>query len=136
MLVAFEFTGAVLMRVLKDERAISVDTRPPTHNGPSFQGDIRDAVHVRMWKVIFFVGPNCYQHMRLDKCLDDKIQDCRAFWGAAMVIWCICCAHAIALLVEQPDTIVEQYRNKNMPGVRVIEVRAPKCRHKTEDTVW
>ena len=76
------------------------------------------------WDAVYFVGPNCFQHLRRDHTLQDKINDGRAFWGAAMVLWCLCCPYARALVVEQPDTIVYDYLDlESLEGVELIELR-------------
>ena len=63
--------------------------------------------------------------MRYDTCLSKKMADGRAYWGAVMVLWCICCAYAEAFLVEQPDTNTHDYLDiASMPGVAVLEVRS------------
>ena len=125
-IVVFEFSGALLL-VLRAAgvQAISVDLRSPEHDGPSFQGDFRILLHLKMWEKAFFVGPSCYQHLRRDiQCLPAKMRDGRAYWGGAMVIWCICSPYARVKLVEQPDTIVHDYLDVGqMPGVEVVELR-------------
>jgi hypothetical protein len=51
-------------------------------------------VGLRFWERAYFF-PNCFQHLRGDnRCLHLKIDDCRAFWAAAMVLWCLACPHA------------------------------------------
>ena len=76
VVVAFEFSGALLVRLLSQGvKAISVDKRAPDHDGPSFQGDFADLLGLQAWDMAFFVGPPCYQHMRHDKCLAAKIKD-------------------------------------------------------------
>ena len=125
MLVAFEFTGALLMHVLRDHKAMSVDQRTALHGGPHYRGDVRDVIDLRVWDVIYMTGPPCYQMMRRDACLQAKMDDGRAFWGVALVVWCVCCAHAKALLVEQPDTIADDYlRADELPGVHVLTIRS------------
>lgn len=96
--VAFEFTGALRDALRsKGVEAISNDLRPTTRDGPHVVADVREVVPLQRWRAIFFVGPDCYQHLRADvECLPNKIADCRAFWGGAMVlcfaasgrIWC------------------------------------------------
>ena len=125
-LVVFEFSGG-LLRALLDAgvSAFAVDKREPEHDGPSFQGDVRAIIDLKKWRAVYFVGPNCYQNMRYDACLSKKIDDGRAYWGAVMVLWCICCAYAEAFLVEQPDTNTHDYLDvESMPGVAVLEVRS------------
>ncbi|KAL3920329.1 MAG: hypothetical protein SGPRY_005292 [Prymnesium sp.] len=125
VLVAFEFTGA-LREALRSKGvdAMSTDLRPTMRSGPHVIADVRDVVALQHWRAIFFVGPDCYQHLRADvDCLPHKIADGRAFWGGAMVIWCICCEWATMVLVEQPDTIVHDYLDtQDMPGVAVRHV--------------
>jgi hypothetical protein len=129
-LVACEWTGALVAHLggkadAAEWETVSVDLRVPEHRGPSYQGDVRDVIDLVMWDEVYFIGPNCFQHLRKDKCLSYKIEDGRAFWGGAMVLWCICCPHAKALVVEQPDTICFDYIDwESMPGVTVVEVRS------------
>ena len=124
VLVVFEFSGALLMRLLRKYKAMSVDLRAPEHGGPAYQGDVRDIIHLRLWDAIYFVGPNCYQHMRHDQTLQAKLDDGRAFWGGAMVLWCLCCEYAKALIMEQPDTIVFDYViSESLVGVEMIELQ-------------
>lgn len=92
------------------KNAISVDFRDTEVDGPHVVGDVREVVSLQRWKSIYFVGPNCYQHLRADvDCLPAKIRDGRAFWAGAMVMWCICCPRSDSVLVEQPDTIFDDY---------------------------
>ena len=123
-LVVFEFSGAVLLPVLRQYRAMSVDKRAAEHGAPHYQGDVRDVIDLRMWDAVYFVGPNCFQHLRRDHCLQSKIDDGRAFWGAAMVLWCLCCVWTLALILEQPDTIVYDYIDiDELCGVEIVELR-------------
>jgi hypothetical protein len=70
---------------------------------------VRDIVGLRHWERAYFF-PNCFQHLRGDEqCLPFKIDDCRAFWAAAMVLWCLTCPNADVVVVEQPDTLVYDY---------------------------
>ena len=87
-LVAFEMSGALLSKLLaQGKKAMSVDVVQPEHDLPSFRGDVRVAVEAKYWEAIFFVGPNCYQHLLGDVyCVRHKILDCRAYWAGAMVI--------------------------------------------------
>lgn len=125
VLVAFEFTGALRGALRRrGVNAISTDLRPTTAKGPHVVADVREIVPLQQWKAIFFVGPDCYQHLRADvECLPHKIADGRAFWGGAMVVWCLCCKWADMVLVEQPDTIANDYLEaEKMPGVKVYQV--------------
>ena len=89
-LVLFEYTGAVLLPLLgKGTKVMSVDKRAPLHNGPSYQGDAKDVVHLKTWVVVYCVGPNCFQHLVYDSLLHLKIDDGRAFWAGARVVWCV-----------------------------------------------
>ena len=110
VLVACEFSGALISTLAaQGHSAISCDLRPAEHGFPHYQGDVRDIVHLRRWERAYFF-PNCFQHLRGDEhCLRHKIHDCRAFWAAAMVLWCLACPHADVVVVEQPDTIVYDY---------------------------
>ena len=126
MLVAMETSGAIVGALgSSGAPAISVDLQRPEHDGPSYQGDVRDVIPLRHWRIIFFVGPNCFQHMRRDHLtLEDKIQDCRAYWGGAMVLWCLATPHATTVLVEQPDTIVYDFvKLGSRTDVQVHELR-------------
>ena len=110
ILVACEFSGA-LTTVLRAQghRTLSCDLRPALHRFPHYQGDVRAIVGLQRWERAYFF-PNCFQHLRGDdRCLPFKIDDCRAFWAAAMVLWCLSCPHARVVIVEQPDTIVYDY---------------------------
>ena len=110
VLVACEFSGA-LTTVLQAQghRTLSCDLRPALHRFPHYQGDVRAIVGLQRWERAYFF-PNCFQHLRGDdRCLPFKIDDCRAFWAAAMVLWCLSCPHARVVIVEQPDTIVYDY---------------------------
>ena len=110
VLVACEFSGALISALAaQGHNAISCDLRPAEHSFPHYQGDVRDIVHLQRWERAYFF-PNCFQHLRGDEhCLRHKIHDCRAFWAAAMVLWCLACPHADIVVVEQPDTIVYDY---------------------------
>lgn len=129
VLVAFEFSGALTNQLAANGISVmSCDQRPPQHHHPAYRGDVQDIVALQLWDAIFFVGPNCFQHLRGDHdCLSSKISDGRAFWGAAMVLWCICCTWAIMTLTEQPDTIGHDYfALDELPDVTVIETRTSK----------
>lgn len=82
-------------------------------------------VPLRRWAAVYFVGPDCYQHLRADQgCLRSKIKDGRAFWAGARVLWCICCEHAEMVLVEQQDTIFNDFfMPSDVPGCEVREHR-------------
>lgn len=67
--------------------------------------------------------PPCFQQLRADvRCLPQKIADGRAFWGCALVLWCLSCPNADVVVVEQPDTIVYDSLPP-LPGVDIIEFR-------------
>jgi len=130
VLVAYEWTGGLMLALAsRGVQAMSVDWRAPDHDLPSHQGDVREVIDLRRWRAVYSVGPACFQGIRHDRCLAAKIADCRAFWGAAEVIWCICCPHADATLTEQPDTIVHDYlelaaMGSEPGGVEVLELRS------------
>ena len=126
-LVAMEYSGALLeARIARGSKAMSCDRRQPEHDHFHYLGDVRDIIELQVWEAVFFVGPNCYQHLRGDlDCLDFKIADGRAFWAGLMVLWCICCGTAMMLLVEQPDTIGHDYFQFEVEHeVAVIETRS------------
>ena len=108
VLVGMEFSGAVRSALeALGFVALSVDFRPSLDGGLHYQGDVRDVLALRPghWQALYFF-PNCFQHLRADVgCLPLKLQDGRAFWGCAMVLWCVC-QPAPLVVVEQPDTIV------------------------------
>lgn len=108
VLVGMEFSGAVRSALeALGFVALSVDFRPSLDGGLHYQGDVRDVLVLRPghWQALYFF-PNCFQHLRADVgCLPLKLQDGRAFWGCAMVLWCVC-QSAPLVVVEQPDTIV------------------------------
>lgn len=121
-LVAMEFSGAV--RSALEEagvRAISADTRACDIGGMHYQGDVRDIAHLHTWERVYMF-PSCYQQFRGDDCLAFKIADGRAFWGIAMVLWCICLPNCHSLLVEQSDTLVADFFPSGLlPDVSVTE---------------
>ena len=108
VLVGMEFSGAVRSALeALGLVALSVDFRPSLDGGLHYQGDVRDVLALRPghWQALYFF-PNCFQQLRADVgCLPLKLQDGRAFWGCAMVLWCVC-QSAPLVVVEQPDTIV------------------------------
>ena len=124
VLVGMEFTGTVRDAFAAQQIvAISVDFRECDAGGMHFCGDVRDVVHLTTWDAIYFFPP-CYQHLRADvECLPLKICDGRAFWGCAMVLWCLCCPHSAMVVVEQPDTIV--YDGLLIPQVTFYQFRTP-----------
>ena len=66
-LVAMEFSGALLITLLDaGVAAMSVDRRHPDHALPSFMGEVETVVQAQQWTAVFFVGPNCFQHLRGD----------------------------------------------------------------------
>ena len=134
-LVAYEFSGAVLRALqARGLKAMSCDLRAAEHEGPHYEGDVSDIVDLQMWDAIYFIGPDCYQHLRWDLfCLEHKIADGRAFWGGAKVLWCICCPHARMIIVEQPDTIGHDYMDlASLPGVSVKEMRTSEAGDKSD----
>ena len=108
-LVGFEFSGAVRSALeAVGRRALSVDFRECEMGGMHAMLDARDVVMLQHWSRVFLFPP-CFQQLRADEdCLQAKIDDGRAFWGCALVIFCFCVA-ADLLVVEQPDTIVADY---------------------------
>ena len=103
-LILFEFSGALRGALLaRGIKAISADFRDSETPGPHFRGDVRAIAPLKRWTGIFAVGPPCFQHLRRDTiCLPFKLQDGRAFWAGALVLWCICLNNADFLCVEQP----------------------------------
>ena len=125
-LVAYTFSGTLLKELeARGIKAMTCDKRPAEHDGPHYEGDVMDILDLQLWDAIYFVGPECYQHLRWDRfCLQHKIADGRAYWGGAKVLWCICCPHARMIIVEQPDTIGHDYMDlSSLPGVSVKEMR-------------
>ena len=135
ILIAMTFTDQ-LLRALQaaGKTAMTADRRLPEHKGPSFQGEVRTIVEMKVWDAIYFTGPNCYQHLRRDHLtLQEKLDDGRAYWAGAMVLWCICVAYAIMIIVEQPDTICHDHFNlSDMPGVEVREIWTSQYRDKKD----
>ena len=124
-LVGFEFSGAMRQALeSKGIRAVSVDLRECDIGGMHFQGDVREVAHLQQWKMAWFFPP-CFQQLRGDvDCLDFKLSDARAFWGIATVLWCVCFQSALAVAVEQPDTIVPDFVDaSSLPGTTVTEFR-------------
>lgn len=127
VLVGFEFSGA-LSRALTMEGfvVLSCDLRPLESKATHFhyQGDIRDVLPLQHWERVYFFPP-CFQHLRADvECLPRKVQDGRAYWGCALVLWCLACPNADAVVVEQPDTIVNDGL-RLPPSVDLVEFRTP-----------
>ena len=110
VLVSCEFSGALSDALLANgKRVLTCDLRPSLGAAPHYLGDVRDVVHLAHWEAAYFF-PNCFQHFRHDvDCLPNKIDDGRAFWAGAFVLWCLCCPNASSVFVEQPDTIVYDY---------------------------
>ena len=108
-IVGFEFSGAVRQALeAAGRRALSVDRRACDVGGMHAVLDVRDVVPLACWRRAFFFPP-CFQQLRADEdCLQAKIDDGRAFWGCALVIWCFCTPSEL-LMVEQPDTIVADF---------------------------
>ena len=126
VVVAFEFSGALLVRLLSQGvKAISVDKRAPDHDGPSFQGDFADLLGLQAWDMAFFVGPPCYQHMRHDKCLAAKIKDGRAYWAGALNWRCLTWPNIKSVVVESPDVIShDMFDATTLPGVTMQRFRS------------
>ena len=129
-LVLFEFSGA--QRDALRERgilAISADVRDSDSEGPHYRGDIRDIVPLKHWEAVLAVGPPCYQHLRNDRhCLPLKMKDGRAFWAGALVLWCVCINNADMILVEQPDTVANDFFDfSDVPQLEVREFRTSQC---------
>ena len=125
-LMAYEFSGAMVRARSKvGKKVMSTDKRAAEHDGYHYEGEAEDVVALKRWAAIWFVGPNCYQHLRGDvHCLADKKRDGRAWWGVAKVWWCVCSANGDMLIVEQPDTIAHDYVQwQRLPGVTVHNVR-------------
>lgn len=89
-----------------------------------YLGDIREVAHLAQWETAYFF-PNCFQQLRGDELsLPYKMADGRAFWGLAMVVWCICFGHAEVVVVEQPDTVLPDFLDvRTLPQTRVEEFR-------------
>jgi len=125
MLVACEFSGAV-RTALEAEGivALSADVRACSIGGLHYVGDVRDVLPLTQWARVYCFPP-CFQQLRADaNCLGPKIADCRAFWGCAFVIYCICCPNATSVVVEQSDTIVHDYLDLSAhPDAEVVEFR-------------
>lgn len=122
-LIGFEFSGAVLLaRQALGVIAISSDVRPAEHEGLHYLGCVQEIIHLRVWDRVYMFPP-CFQHLLGDMdCLPYKLQDGRAFWAGALVLWCICTASAKAVLVEQPDTLLHHMLDvSRYDGVTVLE---------------
>lgn len=121
-LVGMEFSGAVRLALeSQGVRALSVDLRTCDVGGMHFKGDVRLVVGLQRWDKVYLFPP-CFQQCRRDECLPYKIADGRAFWGIAMVLWCVCISTADTLLVEQSDTIVADFAPLHLlPDVAVVE---------------
>ena len=120
-IVAYEFSGAMgKARAKMGAQVFVVDRRDPEHDLPSYKGDVRDVIGLRLWSVGWFLGPNCFQHMRRDYNSAQKLGDGRAFFGVAEVEWGLDCPHVRALVMEQPDTIAHDYID--MSGRRATQV--------------
>ena len=120
-LVGFEFSGALSEQLLAVGRqALTCDPRRSEGRAPHYQGEVQDIITLADWEVIFLVGPPCYQQMRRDEYLPQKIADGRAWWAVALVWWCICRPHS---LTEQPNTIAHDFADAGALGARVVELR-------------
>ena len=83
-MVAYEFSGAMgKARAKMGKQVFVVDLRDPEHDLPCYRGDVRDVIGLRLWSVGWFLGPNCFQHMRRDDNSAQKLADGRAFFGVA-----------------------------------------------------
>ena len=79
-LVAYTFSGELIKALeATGKRVITADTRDPLHDRPSYKGDVADIIPLRQWEGIYCTGPPCYQTMRRDLCLANKIADGRAW---------------------------------------------------------
>ena len=107
--VGFEFSGAVRGSLERGGRvALSADRRPCDLGGMHACVDVLLILHLRHWERAYLFPP-CFQQLRADEdCLYYKLRDGRAFWGCAVVIFCLC-VEADLLMVEQPDTIVSDF---------------------------
>ena len=124
-LTGFEFTGAI--RVDLEQQgyaAISCDKRLCLIGGHHFVGDARLLLSLTVWSYAVLFPP-CFQQLRGDlDCIEAKIKDGRAFWGCALVVYCIVATTAVMLAVEQPDTLVhDAFDAQAWPDVRVVELR-------------
>ena len=122
-LIGFEFSGAMLLaRRALGVVAITADVRPAEHDGLHYLGSVQDIINLRTWNRAYMFPP-CFQHLIGDsECLPRKLQDGRAFWAGALVLWCICIASAHAVMVEQPDTLLHHMLDvRAYTGVVVLE---------------
>ena len=134
VLVSCEFSGALSDALLANgKRVLTCDLRPSLGTAPHYLGDVRDVVHLAHWEAAYFF-PNCFQHFRHDvDCLPNKIDDGRAFWAGAFVLWCLCCPNAASVFVEQPDTIGHDYMDlESLPGVNVVTMRTSEVGDKSD----
>ena len=123
VLVAFEFSGALAIPLrAAGWLVVTCDFREPESPGCAYRGDVRHVVSLTKWARIFFVGPNCFQHLIGDvDCLPLKIKDGRAFWAGATLLWCICCPHSDHVFVEQPNVLAHRHIDTDqLAGVRVV----------------
>ena len=102
--------------------AITADLRPAEHDGLHYLGSVQDIIGLRTWDRVYMFPP-CFQHLIDDsECLQHKLQDGRAFWAGALVLWCVCVASAHAVMVEQPDTLLHHVLDVSAyAGVVVLE---------------
>ena len=107
--VGFEFSGAVRTAIERQgDLALSVDLRNCPLHGMHATLDVRMILPLQRWRRAFLFPP-CYQQLRADvDCLRRKIDDGRAFWGCATVLWCTT-VDADLVVVEQPDTIFDDH---------------------------
>ena len=123
VLVAFEFSGALAVPLrAAGWQVVTCDYREPESLGCAFRGEVRSVVGLTKWARIFFAGPNCFQHLLGDvDCLPLKIQDGRAFWAGATLLWCICCPHSDHVFIEQPNVLAHRHIDiDQLDGVSVV----------------
>jgi hypothetical protein len=124
-LAGFEFSASVRSDLeAMGYAAISADERPCEHGGHHFRGDVRPLLTALQWERALLFPP-CHQHLRADlDCLEAKIKDGRAFWGAVLVLFCVVATTAKVLMVEQPDTIFgDAFDSGAWADVKVFEFR-------------
>ena len=145
VLITHTFSDALIEALYaRGEVAMTVDWRDAEHGKPHFKGDMQLVVPLKRWKAVFCVGPPCYQHLRGDiRCLQSKVDDCRAYWAGAMVCWCLCqiSQYAVVGLLEQPDVLAHDHLDvASMEHAHVRELRTSllgdsKCKF-MRLTVW
>ena len=122
VLVGMEFSGAMRNALgQRGWRVLSCDWRPSELGGMHYIGDVRDVVEAQVWELVWLFPP-CFQQLRADTTLPYKLTDGRAWWGCAFVLWCVCASMALAVAVEQPDTIVaDLFDAAAWPGTEMLE---------------